>query len=958
MKRTLRRIASWLCVLTLCLSLLPSTAWAATSMSPRNVLFEYNWFTESWDVVSFQSPEGIAFNEIVNKIELSGHSSGASYTVTDAPTLDGESIYNEETDRYEIEYNGYTWYWYGCRILQLSEEGITPYQRAINKTFDGSAATSSRATLQFMWVPVGRDGTGSQPESRMVTYQFISPEANLPEGTEFYGSTRYSDYDEYDLKKNPDVIEETSSSNEKLENGSIDLEQIPGYYFSPGGTSSLLFDRTGFYNCYAIHEDKESGIKKFWILDGWRYDETEYLGTDNSILEMPDENITLTPIWGELATIDRNAAKKTDVVLHAIPDTEYDLFEKASEKIYFPGYPSAEKGMYGTYTLKGQEKQAQFTIPTPASSDMSQEEINSTVTPYITATDENNNVLAKWECIGVSYSGGSGTVSCGTTITLPGDPTNLNETSVNIYYSWKLVGNTVSYDLGELPEGAVVYRNTTEGINREIVTVNFYDDGSQITQADLTEAAVTKPVGASFTVCPDIGGRDLLDLIARVPEEDESYTYYEFLGWKLGDDATNKIYALTDSVTMGNQDMKFTAQWRLVSDEEMNVQFAEGEAPQVKLSLADAKIEQHASGSTHWTTNGATNPLILESDGTVYYRSTLTMNFFTSFALGGQNIQDPDFAHFNIHVQPDQNLKLFSEPSSTVTFQFTCTFLKPTGEIIVNDNEEIHVDVVEDDDTYTFTVPSSKLKNTNGNMLPFTIKVQWKPGTYSSDKLSEEICLEVLTGQIPDGYKGVVATTGVITGEIDPSKCDRMERNLDSLAASYVSGNDDWYNAFGQGKTILDALKASTYLRKTAFSNIEIPANTVYAKLPSAPSSLILSKDVAGTTDSEVLAQEFEFKVEFSDAGTYNYRLGTTTGTISSGDIVKLRDGESICLRLVTLCQHNTMPQFFIAAHHKRDSAQCRVIQHLNTGVAVVQIHMQDRPVHSSPLLNRTFVLL
>ena len=70
MKRTLRRIASWLCVLTLCLSLLPSTAWAATSMSPRNVLFEYNWFTESWDVVSFQSPEGIAFNEIVNKIEL------------------------------------------------------------------------------------------------------------------------------------------------------------------------------------------------------------------------------------------------------------------------------------------------------------------------------------------------------------------------------------------------------------------------------------------------------------------------------------------------------------------------------------------------------------------------------------------------------------------------------------------------------------------------------------------------------------------------------------------------------------------------------------------------------------------------------------------------------------------------------------------------------------------------
>ena len=126
----------------------------------------------------------------------------------------------------------------------------------------------------------------------------------------------------------------------------------------------------------------------------------------------------------------------------------------------------------------------------------------------------------------------------------------------------------------------------------------------------------------------------------------------------------------------------------------------------------------------------------------------------TASALNGQNIQDPDFAHFNIQVKPDQNLKLFSESGNTVTFRFTCTFLEPTGQIILSDGtaQGVTVSTSEYGKTYTFTVPSSCLENADGNMRPFAIPVQWKPGSYSAPTLQEEISLEVLSGQIPDGY--------------------------------------------------------------------------------------------------------------------------------------------------------------------------------------------------------------
>ena len=392
-----KRLLSVLLTLGMLLSMIPFTVSAATSITPSTVLFEYNWFTESWDVVPYDSEEKEAFNAATEDLEPHGTRDGAKYTITEAPTLNGESILNEETGRYEVSDETYTWYWYGCRILQLSENGITPYNEAINRTFDGSSAGSSTATLQYMWVREGRDGTGDRPDTKTVTYQFSAEDGSLPDGTQFFGSTRSSEYSEYDIQKDPDIIETADRSTEI--GSSIEMEQIPGYLFDTGGYSGLLHDRFGYYHCYAVYEDEETGIKRVWTADdSWKYD-----GEECSSLVMPDKDIILTPIWNKLAEIDLNAAKKTDVWLYYMPDAEYDLFEEVMSKISFPDYPEAEPGTIGGVILKGLEKQSEFDIPSPVSSDMTEEEIASDIQPYVTATDAEGNVLAKWVCTGAEY---------------------------------------------------------------------------------------------------------------------------------------------------------------------------------------------------------------------------------------------------------------------------------------------------------------------------------------------------------------------------------------------------------------------------------------------------------------------------------------------------------------------------------------------------------------------------
>ena len=160
-----------------------------------------------------------------------------------------------------------------------------------------------------------------------------------------------------------------------------------------------------------------------------------------------------------------------------------------------------------------------------------------------------------------------------------------------------------------------------------------------------------------------------------------------------------------------------------------------------------------------------------------------------------------------------------------MSFTFTCTFLEPTGEIKIGDTSKTY-DYVTEDSSYTFTVPVADLTEEDGTVVPsFTIPVQWRTGAYTAGELQEEISLEVAFAQLPAGYTGTVATTGVITGAIDYKQIASTR----AIAEMLVGGFADWKEEFGNDP--LGLIRAEAQV-DYAMNHITLPANTVYAKIP------------------------------------------------------------------------------------------------------------------------------
>ncbi len=160
-----------------------------------------------------------------------------------------------------------------------------------------------------------------------------------------------------------------------------------------------------------------------------------------------------------------------------------------------------------------------------------------------------------------------------------------------------------------------------------------------------------------------------------------------------------------------------------------------------------------------------------------------------------------------------------------MSFTFTCTFLEPTGEIKIGDTSKTY-DYVTEDSSYTFTVPVADLTEEDGTVVPsFTIPVQWRTGAYTAGELQEEISLEVAFAQLPAGYTGTVATTGVITGAID----HKQIASTRGIAEMFVGGFADWKEEFGNDPLGLVWAEAQA---DYAMDHITLPANTVYAKIP------------------------------------------------------------------------------------------------------------------------------
>ena len=418
------------------------------------------------------------------------------------------------------------------------------------------------------------------------------------------------------------------------------------------------------------------------------------------------------------------------------------------------------------------------------------------------------------------------------------DNVEWGDTQLRIRYNWTLRAYTAQYDLwGDLRENAIIYAAKTVG---DIENSVYIDYTAKITK-DTSNIKCSIPDGKTMVVAPifQVGNTyHVADLIAYDETSDQ---YYELLGWKFKDSADNTIYKWGEEIPLdkNQKDLEFTAVW---NNEPIDIELDTSiERPEIPLANqygdteTDAKITQKGSDG-NWTTA----QLQLGEDRTISYKATLEMSYLVAQVLANQAIKDPNFANFDITVQFDKNLVLQANNDEDVTFNFKCTFLKPTGQIIVNDGTGTNtysVKVKEEDQasTYTFTIPASYL---NGKQS-FTIPVQWLPTDtgYDADELQEEIQLETMNAVMAEGAE-VVKATGAITGNIDFAYANTIQHVNQGYGV--IAALPQWTEYLTNGEDrpldIVDIVRMEKII-KDALDNITLDANTVVATVatPEAP---------------------------------------------------------------------------------------------------------------------------
>ena len=455
--------------------------------------------------------------------------------------------------------------------------------------------------------------------------------------------------------------------------------------------------------------------------------------------------------------------------------------------------------------------------------------------------------------------------------------------------------SSVTYDFN-LPTGAhAYYVESVLGIPYAAFAEG-YINGDTLSSLKTTGQKMNE--GAEIPYYPTGVMGDKIGLIGGIPTTENGniiQTYYQFDGWMMvdgsseseetqyvkGEDENDLIYTEGNMPTV-NGNVALVAHWTEVVFDNL-ILTDEQQALEVPFAVeretgTDAMISQHSSAKSgasdeDWTTeNSEATALELEEDREVYYKAELSMNPLIAEVkigdtrlknlLADRDIQNPAFASFDIKVQLDEALEPVADNNGYVTFRFTCTFLQPmnvegktgviknkVGEIIYNGG------YTTDGDSYVYTVPASVLKNNT----TFIIPMEWKPGKYSAEMLTQEICLEVAATKVSGEEEQTVVTTGVITGRIDLAEAGVQETDV----VSYLMvGDTTWKNAFKPADnnwTYIDILKAAKQL-KNAMANIILDANSVYAHVdgPEQPTgTLTVTKYVAD--NKAVEGQEYTF---------------------------------------------------------------------------------------------------
>ena len=542
---------------------------------------------------------------------------------------------------------------------------------------------------------------------------------------------------------------------------------------------------------------------------------------------------SMTPTFA-LARDSGNAASVTIQLMGMLEDSSDPLYGTLNpfvrKNTKFEGIDEEDnpRGVTDSVTFSGDTYS--YTIPRPYSDDMTQEEIeNSAIAPYMYYTNPEDNKTYKLTCVGYTIIGGNGEeFSLNQPVTISKD--DKSKTLVLMWTNELVQAQAITYSFGETPENATVYAVVQDEATQTPFSgfnyVYAYTDEQIQEQFVSTDSTfvVNAPVQAVY---------DVVDYIAVTGTEgDTDRKYYELVGWKL--DETGEVYSVGEEIEMGDKALSFTAVW---SDEPVDLTVTEEEfekAPDIPLAetypdtKTDAKITQKGADGK-WTTE----PLQLGEDRTISYRATMEMNPLVAQFLADQAITDPEFANFKITVRFDKNLILQADAGENIHFTFTCTFLKPTGEIEIGEKSIDVTNPSETDDSYTFEVPVEALNGQDS----FTLPVKWRPteNGYEEQELREEIVLETIDAVMAPEAE-IVTAHGGITGQIDFTKSNvSLTQGCRAVLAlpewkAYFTGSED-----GQ-LDIVDTLK-SLQIVQYALGNIVLDANPVQATVtpPEAP---------------------------------------------------------------------------------------------------------------------------
>lgn len=445
--------------------------------------------------------------------------------------------------------------------------------------------------------------------------------------------------------------------------------------------------------------------------------------------------------------------------------------------------------------------------------------------------------------------------------------------------------SSVTYDFN-LPKNAHAYfvTNVVSGIPYAAFAEGYINDDDL---SSLKTTGVKMDEGEPIPYYPAgvMEKNNAAGLIGGIPEPENGniiQTYYQLDGWKI--EGSDEILYTEDNMPTVDGNTALVAQWTEIDFDELERELTpEQRALEVPFAVqqktgTDAMISQHSSADAAWSTEGSANDALeLEADREVYYKAELSMNPLIAEVkvgntvlknmLANRDIKDPSFAHFDIKVELDKALKPVADNNGYVTFKFTCTFLQPetingmTGVIQDENGAVIYSGgYTTDGDSYVYTVPASLLKDNT----TFIIPMEWKPGMYTADKLTQTICLEVAATKVPGTEERTVETTGVITGNIDLAKAGVQETDVVTFL---MVGDSSWKRAFQSADgplTYVDILKAAKQL-KNAMADITLEANTVYAHVDGPePEPVVPEWETSKSKTATNLDENYESQVTLS----------------------------------------------------------------------------------------------